>query len=178
MPAIDQHAGDSEDITYWHNMKIPEKIAIAVAPILVLGMAGVLIHALSAEGGSKGKLSPEETVLAYNRYMLSGETDSAGSLCTEQMSGHMGRFREVWSEIQRQDSVVVSAAERLLDSVEVHVSGTEKADDGRVLVRYSLTSAIPGSVEKLRVAELSEHKLHGEGGSVWRIEKIMDVEEN
>lgn len=163
-----------------HIMKILRKIAVAVVPILVLGLAGVLIRALSAGERSnvKEKLSPEETVLAYNRYMLSGECDSAGRLCTEQMSGHMERYREVWSEIEEQDSVVITAAEQLLDSVEVHIYGTEKTEDGRVLVHYGLTSAMPGASEKFKVAELSEHKLHGEGGSVWRIEKVADGEEN
>lgn len=161
-------------------MKILRKIAVAAAPILVLGLAGVLVRALSAGDGHKSaeKLSPEETVLVFNRYMLSGECDSAGSLCTEQMSGHLGRYREVWADIQSQDSVVRSAAGRMLDSVEVRISGTEKTDNGRILVHYRISSPIPGSVEKTRVAELAEHKLHGEGGSVWRIEKILDGEEN
>ncbi len=161
-------------------MKILRKIAIAAAPILVLGLAGVLVRALSAGDGHKSaeKLSPEETVLVFNRYMLSGECDSAGSLCTEQMSGHLGRYREVWEELQSQDSVVRSAAGRMLDSVEVHISGTEKADNGRILVYYRISSPVPGPVEKIKVAELAEHKLHGEGGSVWRIEKILDGEEN
>lgn len=161
-------------------MKTVRKIAIAVAPILVLGLMGVLVRALSDGRGDRagGSLSPEETVVAFNRYMLAGDVDSAGRLCTEQMSWHIGRFREAWDEIERQDSAVCSAAERLLGGVDIHISGTEKTGNGRTAVHYRLTSPISGHEEKIKVAELVEHKLHGGEGSVWRIEKIRDGEEN
>lgn len=159
-------------------MKIVRKTLTAIVPILVLGLAGVLIHALSGGEGKKAgeKLSPEETVLLFNRYMLSGEVDSAGRLCTEQMSGHIGRFSEVRAEISSRDSSVLSAAERMMDSVGVDISGAEKTDDGRVLVHYRITSPIPGFEGIAKVAELAEHSQHGEGGSVWKIEKIRNGE--
>ena len=161
-------------------MKIVRKIAVAVVPILVLGLVGLLIQVLSEQDGGRGRgnLSPEETVEEFNRHMLSGDVDSAGIYCTEQMSRHIGRLLEAWEEIGRQDSVVCSAAASLLEGVDIHITGTEKAGNGRVLVHYRIIPQIPGAEEKVKVAELAEHRQHGEGAGVWMIEKIRNGEED
>lgn len=161
-------------------MKIVRKIAVAVVPILVLGLVGLLIQVLSEQDGGQGRgsLSPEETVEEFNRHILSGNIDSAGIYCTEQMSRHIGRLREAWGEIERRDSAVCSAAVRLLEGADIHISGTEKADNGRVLVHYRIVAKVQGYEAKAKVAELVEHRQHGEGASVWMIEKIRNGEED
>lgn len=151
-------------------------MATAIAPIFLLGLAGVVIWAVSGRGaaGDQKPLSPEATVAEFNRFMLSGQWDAAEDLCGEPMSRYIGRFREAWEEMEDRDSSVFSAAQRLLDSVKVDVTRTEKAGSGRILVHYVIDSSVPGYEGKRNVAELAEHKSRDEGKKVWRIESIKE----
>lgn len=160
-------------------MKILRKIATAIAPIVLLGIAGVAIWALSGRdaGGNAERLSPEATVEEFNRFMLSGQWDAAGDLCGEPMAHYIGRFRNAWEEIEDRDSSVFSAAQQLFDSVGVKISGTEKAPGGRILVHYVISSSVPGYGEKEKVAELAEHKLQDNGERVWRIVDIREEQQ-
>lgn len=157
-------------------MKTLRKIATAIVPIAVLGLAGVVIWAVSGRDvpGNSDILSPEATVEEFNRFMLSGQWDAAEGLCGEPMSRYISTFRNAWEEIQERDSSVFSAAQALLDSVEVEISGTEKAGSGKVLVHYVINSSVPGHEEKRKVAELAEHRSQDEGGRVWRIESVRE----
>lgn len=157
-------------------MKTLRKIATAIAPIVVLGVAGVVIWAVSGRNaaGNAELLSPEATVEEFNRLMLSGQWDAAENLCVEPMSRYIGRFRDAWEEMEDRDSSVFSAAQMLLDSVEVNISRTERAGSGKVLVHYAISSSVPGYEGKRKVAELAEHRTQDEGKKVWRIESIRE----
>ena len=144
------------------------RIALMAAPILVLGIFGVLIWAFSGTSGKRenGETAPADAVENFHSLLLSGKWDEAEAMCGSGMDRYISSFREEWEMNMTKDSSVLEAAVRILREQGITVTGTSKGKDGKYFVDYTIST---GEEEKEKTAELKRD------GERWTIERIRDA---
>lgn len=144
------------------------RIALMAAPILVLGIFGVLIWAFSGTSEKKenGETAPADAVENFHSLLLSGKWDEAEAMCGSGMDRYISSFREEWEMNMDKDSSVLEAAVRILREQGITVTGTSKGKDGKYFVDYTISA---GEEEKEKTAELKRD------GERWTIERIRDA---
>lgn len=138
------------------------------APILVLGIFGVLIWAFSGTSEKKenGETAPADAVGNFHSLLLSGKWDEAEAMCGSGMDRYISSFREEWEMNMTKDSSVLEAAVRILREQGITVTGTSKGKDGKYFVDYTISA---GEETKEKTAELKRD------GERWTIERIRDA---
>ena len=144
------------------------RIALMAAPILVLGIFGVLIWAFSGTSGKRenGETAPADAVENFHSLLLSGKWDEAEAMCGSGMDRYISSFREEWEMNMDKDSSVLEAAVRILREQGITVTGTSKGKDGKYFVDYTISA---GEETKEKTAELKRD------GERWTIERIRDA---
>lgn len=144
------------------------RIALMAAPILVLGIFGVLIWAFSGTSEKKenGETAPADAVENFHSLLLSGKWDEAEAMCGSGMDRYISSFREEWEMNMDKDSSVLEAAVRILREQGITVTGTSKGKDGKYFVDYTISA---GEETKEKTAELKRD------GERWTIERIRDA---
>lgn len=144
------------------------RIALMAAPILVLGIFGVLIWAFSGTSEKKenGETAPADAVENFHSLLLSGKWDEAEAMCGSGMDRYISAFREEWEMNMTRDSSVLEAAVRILREQGITVTGTSKGKDGKYFVDYTISA---GEETKEKTAELKRD------GERWTIERIRDA---
>ena len=112
------------------------RIDLMAAPILVLGIFGVLIWAFSGTSEKKenGETAPADAVENFHSLLLSGKWDEAEAMCGSGMDRYISSFREEWEMNMTKDSSVLEAAVRILREQGITVTGTSKGKDGKYFV--------------------------------------------
>lgn len=153
------------------------RIAMVVAPVLVLGLAGVVIRAVSGLGNADGDggMTPGQAVEAFNRMLLAGRWEEAAGLTDgEDMEKYIAGFRGAWEESQSRDSAVMAAAARIIDSTVIIVNGIDRGRDGRCHVHYTISAVLPGMENLERTARLKIIREEGEEAEAWKITEIRE----
>ena len=127
--------------------------------------ASVLLTGCGTEQEKK-VLSPEETVEAFTRHIVSGEFDKARSLCdTVMMKDYIDDWMQAWERLEQKDSSVLAIASSFLAGADIHIERSEKSDTGRnIYYRIEAEGQSRKRIAKVRKEE-------GE----WRVETITDV---
>lgn len=152
-------------------MKIMEKfrkIALKTAPVLVLGLFGVLIWAFSGTSGKKEaeEAAPAAAVEKFHSLLLSGKWEEAGEMCGEGMDRYISSFRKEWEMNMEKDSSVLETAVRMLQETGITVTGISKGKDGKYFVDYTISAL---DEEKRKTAEMER------SGEKWKIGRIRDA---
>ena len=153
------------------------RVAMVVAPLLVLGLFGMVIRAVSGPGKADGDsdLTPGQAVEAFNRMLLAGRWEEASGMTDgEDMEKYIAGFRGAWEESQSRDSAVMAAAAKILDSTAIIVTDTEKDRAGNFHVFYTISSGLPGHEGIGRMASVTKKHGEGERGAVWKITEIRE----
>ena len=121
------------------------RVAMVVAPLLVLGLFGMVIRAVSGPGKADGDgdLTPGQAVEAFNRMLLAGR----------------------WEE---------AAAARIIDSTVIIVNDIDKDRDGKCHVHYTISAVLPGMENLERTAGLKKIQTEGEEAETWKITEIRE----
>ncbi len=102
---------------------------------LILAGLGVCLLMGGCFSGKEKKDGPEAVVEQFYRSMAAGEWDKARCLCdTAAMKDYLEGYQQAWDSFCQQDSTVLEIASSLLADAAVKVTGTEKTDDGRVVM--------------------------------------------
>lgn len=127
---------------------------------------GASVLFTGCNGGGSEAMSPEATVEAFSRHIVSGEIDKALCLCdTTAMKEYIDGWTQTWERLEKEDSNALAIASSVLAGADFRIERTEKTDSGRE-VYYTINSA---GESRSRKATL--RKEEGE----WRVETIKDV---
>ena len=153
------------------------RVAMVVAPLLVLGLFGMVIRAVSGPGKADGDgdLTPGQAVEAFNRMLLAGRwEEAAGMTDGEDMEKYIAGFRGAWEESQSRDSAVMAAAARIIDSTVIIVNDIDKEGGGKCHVHYTISAVLPGMENLERTAGLKKIQTEGEEAETWKITEIRE----
>ncbi len=153
------------------------RVAMVVAPLLVLGLFGMVIRAVSGPGKADGDgdLTPGQAVEAFNRMLLAGRwEEAAGMTDGEDMEKYIAGFRGAWEESRSRDSAVMAAAARIIDSTVIIVNDIDKDRDGKCHVHYTISAVLPGMENLERTAGLKKIQTEGEEAETWKITEIRE----
>ena len=134
--------------------------------IALICTSGLLMSCGGNNAEEKKALEPEEVVAGFCRAVAGGDFEEAYSLCDSAgMEDYISRYREVWKNLQKEDSSALAIASTMLAESEIEILKTAKEENGRA-VYYKIEA--DGNTKTKKAAVVKEE---GE----WRVKEITDM---